>query len=268
MRQRIKGLIKAWAPPALIRLIRSRNGITWSGNYVSWQDAVNASSGYDSKEVLHRVEEATVKVIRGLAQCERDSVTFDTIQYSWPLLSGLLWVALQSNGLLNLIDFGGSLGSTFLQNRKFLNTLPRLSWNIVEQGHFVKAGKRLFKEGAVKFFGDMETCLKQENPNTILFSSVLQYLEDPYATLEKVNTLGFEFVLIDRTPFIARGPERLTVQRVPSSIYPASYPCWFFDRRKFYNALEPYYQVIEIFGSLDTANIPSFFEGCILRRKP
>jgi len=152
MRKRTKTLIKAWAPPALLQLVRSRTGIKWSGNYSTWQEAAQASLGYHRKEVIRRVEEATLKVKRGLAQYERDAVTFDRIQYSWPLLSGLLWVATQSKGSLNLVDYGGSLGSTYFQNRKFLETLDRVSWNIVEQECFVEAGRRLFEDSVIRFF--------------------------------------------------------------------------------------------------------------------
>jgi putative methyltransferase (TIGR04325 family) len=45
-------------------------------------------------------------------------------------------------------------------------------------------------------------------------------------------------VIIDRTAFLANDRERLTVQHVPDSIYPASYPAWFFSETKFTAAIE------------------------------
>jgi hypothetical protein len=39
------------------------------------------------------------------------------------------------------------------------------------------------------------------------------------------------FVLLDRTALHAGSADRLTVQRNPASIYPASYPAWFFSEQ-------------------------------------
>ena len=250
MHKRTKTIIEAWAPPALLQLVRRRTGTRWYGNYSTWQEAAKASSGYQSKEVIRRVKEATLKVKTGLAQYERDGVTFDRIQYSWPLLSGLMWVAAQREGNLNILDFGGSLGSTYFQNRKFLLALPRVSWSIVEQPHFVDEGKKHFENETLMFYKDMESCVRQRSPHCILFSGVLQYLENPYALLERVKALSFPFILIDRTGFIGGGKDRLTIQRVPPTIYPASYPCWFFSRQKFLSNLHEEYHLIAEFDAL------------------
>ena len=59
------------------------------------------------------------KVKNGEAVYERDSVLFDEIQYSWGLLAGLEKAALEHDGKLCVLDFGGSLGSTYYQNKQF-----------------------------------------------------------------------------------------------------------------------------------------------------
>jgi putative methyltransferase (TIGR04325 family) len=78
----------------------------------------------------------------------------------------------------------------------------------------------------------------------------LQYLETPYALLEKVKAFSFPFILIDRTGFMGGAEDRLTIQRVPPTIYPASYPCWFFSRRKFTSFFEDAYELVEEFDAL------------------
>ncbi len=265
-RSKLKQLLKNVLPPALVGLMRRQKRICWVGDYCSWEDAKRDSSGYDSRDILDKVKDALLKVKNGEAVYERDSVIFDEIQYSWPLLAGLMWIAAQSGGELNIIDFGGSLGSTYFQNRKFLRALPKVQWNIVEQKHFVDVGKKYFADDKLKFFYDIESCIRQCSPNSILFSSVIQYLEDPYSLLEKVKAMNFEFILFDRTSFVLDGGDRLTVQKVPSEIYAASYPCWFFDKEKFYRFFKDKYSVIATFASLDKANIPSTFCGCVLRK--
>lgn len=250
MREDMKEFLKNWIPPGLLRLNSLKKRVRWSGNYTSWEEALRVSTGYDSKVVLNKVKDSLLKVKNGKAAYERDSVLFDKIQYSWPILAILMWIAAQSKGELNVIDYGGSLGSTYFQNKKFLQAFPKVRWNIIEQNHFVDVGKKYFENNIIKFFYDIESCLKQSSPNTILISSVIQYLEKPYLLLKKVKAMTFEFILFDRTSFIIDGRDRLTVQKVPPEIYSASYPCWFFDKKKFYTFFEEDYELIADFNSL------------------
>ena len=74
-----------------------------------------------AQDILDKVLAATLKVKQGQAVFERDSVLFDEIEYSWPLLAGLMWAAASNGGKLNVLDFGGALGSSYYQNRKFLH---------------------------------------------------------------------------------------------------------------------------------------------------
>ena len=274
MREDIKEFLKSWLPPGLLRLISLKKGVRWSGNYTLWEEALKTSTGYDGKVILNKVKDSLLKVKNGEAIYERDSVIFDEIQYSWPLLASLMWVAAQSKGELNIIDFGGSLGSTYFQNRKFLQALPKIRWNIIEQNHFVDIGKKYFEDDIIKFFYDIESCVKQCSPNTILFSSVIQYIEKPYLLLERVKAMNFEFILFDRTPFVLNTRDRLTVQTVPPEIYSASYPCWFFDKKEFYAFFEENYELVAdsdaLAGMMKIDNSQSGFDKGILfkqRRK-
>lgn len=270
MKQKTTTFIKQWLiPPALQRVLRDICGaVTWSGNYSSWEEACAASTGYDSKAIMEKVQEATLKVKSGQAACERDSVLFDEIQYSWPLLAGLMWIAAINKGELNVIDYGGSLGSTYFQNRAFLQSLSRVQWNIVEQKHFVDVGKEFFEDSNLQFYYDIDGCMRGCSPNAILFSSVLQYLEKPYSLLEKCKVMGFEFILLDRTPFVPCGGDRLAVQKVPPAIYSGSYPCWFFDKGRLHEFFGREYRVVAEFDSLlDSTGVEATFEGCIFRRR-
>src|SRR5262244_902114 len=106
-----KGFIKLFAPPVLVqgyRILcgRQEHGVSGlSGDYGSWDEAVRASTGYDSQIILEKTKTALLQVKHGQAAYERDSVVLAEIQYSWPLLAGLLWVAAQSGGRLNVLDF-------------------------------------------------------------------------------------------------------------------------------------------------------------------
>ena len=179
---KLKALARALLPPIVADLARRHIAPAWSGDYASWAEALAASSGYDAPAILDRVEAAALKVKRGEAVHERDSVVFDAIEYSWPLLSGLLWAAAR-DGRLDVVDFGGALGSTYAQNRHFLQPLPSLRWSVVEQPHFVERGRRSFQDERLRFYESLEACLTENTPNVLVLSSVLQYLERPYDLL-------------------------------------------------------------------------------------
>jgi putative methyltransferase (TIGR04325 family) len=239
------------------------------GDFPSWEEAAKQSIGYDSKVILEKVKNAALKVKRGEAVYERDSVLFDKIQYSWALLSGILWVASMNDNRLNLIDFGGSLGTSYYQNRKFLKHLKALTWNIVEQESFVKCGKDYFEDEHLSFHLSIEACIKSGSiPDAILISGVLEYIEKPYELLKRIFDFNIKYILIDRTPFSADGRDCITIQKVTSEIYKGSYPHWFFSLDKFKNYIKDKYELVEEFNSsIDSANFPSIYKGFIFSLK-
>jgi putative methyltransferase (TIGR04325 family) len=250
---KLKDTIKQLTPPVLIQAATRLRAPVYdlSGDYRSWDEAMAASTGYDSDVILEKTRLALLAVKNGEAAYERDSVLFDEIEYSWPLLAGLMWVAARCGGMLNVLDYGGSLGSTYFQNRVFLSALPDVRWNIVEQPRHVQVGKACFEDDRLRFYADIRDCLAETQPNVVLFSSVLQYLERPYTVLDQVLALPCEHVIIDRTPFWTGAEDRLCVQTVPPSIYSASYPGWIFSRQGFQSHLEKDWQCIVTFGSSD-----------------
>lgn len=135
------------------------------------------------------------------------------------MLAGLLWVASCRGNRSNLVDFGGSQGSTYYQNRKFLREIDEVSWNIVEQNKFVECGKQYFEDNHLRFYYSIEDCMKNHDVNTIILSSVLQYIERPYELLNNIMGRKFKFIIFDRRTFINEGHDRITVQKVPPEIY-------------------------------------------------
>lgn len=245
-------------------------GYGWFGNFSTWNEAKARSIGYDSENILQTVSRALAKVKNGEAVYERDSVLFDKIEYSWELLSSLMWIAAQNKGHLNVIDFGGSLGSTYFQNKNFLDTLSNVCWNIVEQPSFVEEGKEKFENNILKFYYTIDECLSQagNTVDCVAFSSVLQYLDDPYTILNDVLRRNIPYVIVDRTGFTLKDKERITIQKVPASIYKALYPCRFFNEEEFKKVFyDGGYELVVDFEALDFANIPSKYKGFVFRLK-
>ncbi|MBC7747652.1 MAG: methyltransferase, TIGR04325 family [Methylotenera sp.] len=208
----------------------------WFGDYPSWEEAKNDTSGYDSNVILEKVKNSLLKVKNGEAIFERDSFIFDEIQYSWGVLAALSLEASKNKGKLEVLDFGGSLGSGYFQNRQALQHLESLHWSILEQDHFVDCGKENFENEQLSFFHDYEEfSSKRPKPNVLLLSSVIQYLEEPFPILTKLLSYNISTVVIDMTTFIEGDGDMITIQKVPPHIYEASYPTRFFNKEKLIN---------------------------------
>lgn len=261
---RLKTLAKRIIPEEILRyFVGFFYG--WQGNYLSWNEAKQKCSGYGSQIILAKVKQSSLKVKEGLAAYERDSVIYCETQYSFPLLSGLMWIAARNNGKLNVLDYGGSLGSSYFQNKRLLDSLSDVHWCIVEQPNFVQAGLEYFSSDRIHFYYTIAECLESNKIDVVLFSSVLQYLKNPYELLEDINSRDFNYVFIDRTPFV-KGKDRLTVQKVSPKIYKAKYPCWFFNKNKFLDFMSPSYELIFEFDTPDKANITSEFKGFLFKK--
>jgi len=252
------------------RLFLLLKGYGWYGNFRSWEEAQAASIGYNTDTIIQKVKTSLLKVKEGEAIYERDSVLFDQIEYAWELLSALMWIAAQNKGELNLIDFGGSMGSTYYQNKMFLDKLPKVCWNIVEQSEYVKEGVELFEDDKLRFYYTIDDCYagSSDKIHVILFSSVLQYLPYPYDILEEAIDHGAEYIIVDRTGFTLNDKERITVQKVSPKIYEATYPCRFFNEKEFLLFFNNHgYECVIDFEALDHVNIPSKYKGFIFRKK-
>jgi putative methyltransferase (TIGR04325 family) len=240
----------------------------FSGNFKTWQEASRHTSGYNTETILNKVVEASLKVRNGAAAYERDSVVFHEIEYSWPVLSAILWIASQNGNRLNIVDFGGSFGSSYYQNISFLSHLTELRWNIVEQTAFVERGKKDFENEHLKFYSDLQECHRSEHPQAILCSSVIHYLERPYEFMDSINDLRFRYIIIDRMPFLIRGEDKVVVQKVPPAIYEATIPCWLLNLDKFKSYLLRAYELIAEFEGFEKSVEENMtFKGFILRRR-
>ena len=270
----LESLARDCIPPLIIRglkraLSRESDQYGFEGDYSSWKEALKKSGTYDNPVVLKKVRDSALKVKEGKAAYQRDSVLFDTIQYSWPLLAGLLRVATSNEGQIHVLDFGGSLGTTYYQNRTFLSILKKLRWCIVELPNVVNCGKQYFENEKLFFYESLSECMKKEKIDVVLFAGVLQFLEKPFELIHTIIDYGVQYVIIDRTPFLTSNKkDLLTVKIVPPSIYSASYPAWFFNKQRFWELFLEKYDVVVEFEALGKANIKdSSFLGAIFEKR-
>ena len=234
---------KQWIPPIFLRFVIRLLGqgfsvnTTFNGPQASWSEAVEkAGSGYAEQQILEKVFHTTLFVKEGILAFERDSVGFKHLEYSWPVLGVLMMVAAIRKGELNVLDFGGSLGSHYFQNRKVLKQLNKITWNVVEQSHYVSVGQKYFQNGDLRFHHTIEQCVVEVSPDVVLLSSVLQYLDDPITILTQLLDLRSQCVILDRTCFYNEfDKDAVFIQQVPPDIYPAAYPCRFLNEHHMMN---------------------------------
>ncbi len=246
--------------------------IGWSGDFTSWEDAKLKCSGYDDRVILEKCKNSLLQVKNGDAVYERDSVLFDEVQYNWSLLSVIRLIAEENENTLSLVDFGGSLGSSYFQNKELLSDLKRVSWSIIEQQHFVECGKEYFQSEDLKFYFSIEDSIAKHSPKVLLLSCVLPYVESPFELLAFLNQLRIDFIILDRTPFINFDRSLITIQRVPPEIYDASYPAWFFNKKELLKPLTNYKQLTEFDSYCDAdhviaTDITASWSGMVLQHK-
>ena len=262
----LKKIIKLFLSDYLISKITSIS-YGWYGNFASWETAKSKCKGYEENQILDKVLTNALRVKNGEIPFERDSVPFDKKVYSFPVLAALLWIALQKENKLNVLDFGGSLGTSYYQNQFFLNSLAERHWCIVEQPHFVIEGNKYFADANLHFYNSIKDCTLKFKIDVIFLSGVIQYLEKPYDLLNEIIAEEFEYIIIDRTLFIEKNEDRLTIQKVPRKIYRASYCCWFFSESRFLKTIYQKYELIYDFDIAENINIKSLYKGYFFKLK-
>ena len=211
------------------------------GNYITWEAACadlpdKYKSGYAQNNILAQVYENTEKVRSGEAAFERDGVLFYQKEYNNNLLASLLVALNHYKGQkVDVLDYGGSLGSSYFQHRDVLENY-NYSWNIIEQEGFVKKGKESIPE--IEFFYNMSEHIQAgKRCNILILSGVLQYFSESLKTLKIILDCSFEYVIIDRTFFNVANKTRLAIQYVPPIIYDAAYPVALFSREELIDIL-------------------------------
>jgi putative methyltransferase (TIGR04325 family) len=269
---RFPALARRALPPAvydwLRRHLAGHRNVRFVGRYARWDDAVARCPGMDTEpdSMVDAVVRATRMVESGAAAWERDSVTFEVVDYSWPLLAALMRVSADRGGL-RVVDFGGSLGSTYRQHRSFLDGLPHgVYWNVVEQPRLVEAGVREFRTETLSFHHDIAAAAVG-GVDAVLFAGVLLYFDDPDPVLAQASLTPARYLVLDRTP-VHEGPEDYaTVEIAPARIYRAVLPCRVFSRQRLNARLAPQWRRVAAWACPGHPDLPAGqWEGALYER--
>lgn len=269
----LRTFARNWLPPAVYGPLARAAGqsVRFATHPAGWASALAASNGYSATTILERVAHGTREVLAGRAIFERDSVLFNESAHPFQMLAPLLRHAIRNGRLLEVIDFGGSLGSSYRQCRSFIPDAVHLRWHVVEQAGFVALGTAEFSTDELHFHASLDELPAMQSPPLLLASSVIQYLEDPHAVVNAFGRTGADTLVVDRTPVSDKADDVLCIQRVPPNIYDASYPCWILSRTALLAQLHPTWKLIEEFPCPEGRHVanggPGFeFKGFILER--
>lgn len=214
-----------------------------------WKSARLASEGYDSPEIAKKIDQAASIVKQNSDLYERDGVIFKDFQVNWPLIAGI-FLAKENGKRLNILDFGGSLGTSFFQHRRILGIMPNFSWDIVEQGEIYNIGVTKFRQSNLNFHENIDNYLAEKKPNIAILGGSLQYMEDYISILDKISESGAKVLIIDRIPLSRLKEDVIAVQRVPKNIYNGSYPIRIFSLEKITKILEVKWRILSIFETI------------------
>lgn len=231
MRHLAKRIWHAAVPAAIRQRLHRLTARSWlRGDYATWAEARAASAGYDAPDELALHVAAVRAVEAGRGAWERDGHVFAEPATNEPLLAALRAVAARQGGRLDVVDFGGALGSTWRQHRAVLADLAEVRWRVVEQPAWVEAGRREFANEALTFHASLAEAAVAPERQVLLCSCALQYLEEPQTVLAAAVAASFGEAMLERVALWEGARDRLTVQRTPAELGGGSYPCWVFRR--------------------------------------
>lgn len=230
---KILKIFKPYLPKKIIKIISNLMypPVKYKGPFDNWNDAKSFSSGWSDKKILEKVYKSLIKSFDMKGVYERDGELVNDLKYPENIIN-FLNSNLNENG--QIIDFGGSLGSLYFQIRSKL-LFKNIKWSVLEQSNYVELGKRKIKNKELDFFNNVDET--QVNNNTILiFSSVLQYLENPEKVINLfLNTKFIEHVVVDRVILSNSKENKIYIQKNPKKYFNTSYPIIIFSEKIFLN---------------------------------
>jgi len=230
------------------------------GKYETYLEAKQFASGYDDERILKKAIYAAQLVSENKVLFERDGFLFHKYFYSNPIQIVLSMIGGSQKNYLNVVDYGGSLGSSYFQYQPLLHFFKKVSWRIIEQEKICRASLDIFKGGDLRFYSSLNECITDCNPNIdlMLFSSSLQYLEDPLSILSGASAVNSRYLVLDRISVSNDERDWVTIQYVRST-YKASYPVWIFSERALLQSLSKVWRLLYSENSLE--NQIEFYKG-------
>lgn len=190
--------------------------------------------GYSDLCIANKIYESTERVINGEAKYERDGLLFTDDDWDVNIIASILFVMnfLKKNEI-NIVDFGGGMGTTYYKNQDILSKITSQNWNIIEQEVFIKFGQKL-NNPKVKFYSSIDDFIAASGSqiDLIIISNTLQYIDNSYSLIENLHHKS-KFILINKVPLSNHFEDKLFLQKISPKIYNAIYYIRVFSKSLF-----------------------------------
>jgi len=229
------------------------NHLVYSGPYTTWSEAEKNSTGYDSKIIIEKVSESTLKVINGIKAYERDGTLFDNKPEKNMLLKQLTITGIYGKVI---VDMGGGLGSNYINYSNFFRN-NNCIYYVVEQENFVEKGNELAKEYNLNLNFRKKLREINENINIVIFSSFLQYIENWKKIVSEIKERKPQSIFIDRQPLTNKDSGIFIQLNTGYYKKNVTYPLHILNEKEFTNEFKPYVMVERWDSDFD----PPYFKG-------
>ena len=133
-------------------------------------------------------------------------------QANFFLLNNLKILFDRFNKKLKIIEYGGGVGQRYYEFSKLIGKNKKIDWTIIEQNKYCKYSAK--KNNKIKFIKSFKELSKHNNHNNILiYSTSLQYLENPYEEIKKIlKDESIKYLFIENLP-ISNDNDKSLLQR-------------------------------------------------------
>ena len=213
-------------------IFRLSGKIYFSNEKKDWLSALRLSKSYDDRIIFDKVKNTYDNLTDKKSEFyERDGLILRSKPDEEELIK-FLKDKIDINNTIEVLDYGGSLGSRFFSNYNFIKK-NKIKWNIVEQENFVKYGRKFLQRKDLSFYNNLEECFNEKKINCVIFSGSIQYLENYLDVLKKIKTFNIRYIFFDNLPLSSYKDHKIYVQNISKKIYNSSYPIRIFSKELF-----------------------------------
>ena len=207
--------------------------IYFSNEQKSWTTALRSSKSYNDKNIFDKIINLYDLIKHKDKEFyERDSLIFHQKPDETELINFLKQAIKNIKKPLEILDYGGSLGSRYYSNYNFIVN-KSINWNVIEQRDFVQYGKKKLQNKRLNFYYNLNDCFTDKKINFALFSNSLQYLENYTQILKEIKDQNIKYFFFDYLPLSHFKSHKTYIQNISKRVYESSYPIHIFSKDVF-----------------------------------
>ena len=190
-----KRYLKRFVPPVVEDLFRGRSLRTskpiWSGIYGHRRDVPSENSNYDFEGRVAEMARQAESMLKRLSEGGNPGGWHETLLLVAASVAG-------GSGPITIVDFGGGMGTGYLQLRAALPRTVAIDYHVVDLPAMTAAAVKVFDSvGEVHFHTSLEQAPMR--PTILYVNSVLQYIDDYAAQLRALAARRAPRLLLART---------------------------------------------------------------------